>query len=396
MPDDQDNLSERLNDLSRIDNQSEAWMPEKYEPLAEDARAEILAWLKAFQADNKLTDARVARMIGSSASVVHEVKAGKYKGNVDAVLRKISKLKLRPVPKPKTVQDAFVTISVVNDMYGTISMVIDACMEDEPVMGAIVGPAGSGKSMGLRGIGLKHAESVYMEITEAHSQHRTFLKKLSDELKVRGPKRQGIGDLFDSVCTKLAGSYRLLIFDEVHLATQRVQNTIRQIMDRTGVPIILAGQPELETMIKKGRFDQSRGATVSSRIGPMLNLMDIVTPYEFTDPTTGRRRKKTDRQLLHTPEDVKKLLESRNLRIHPEAMRILLSLANDFENGGLRVMTRIAYQCKRTWPDKKAIDADQLQQIMRRWFSHDVLAIENEWDRSELSAKVRRVMEKTA
>ena len=287
----------------------------------------------------------------------------------DPVLRLLlQKIHLEPARDPAAPgTDRFAEISLVEDVHATVSEGIDLCRAGTPFMSLVTGPAGCGKSLALRGIAQYYLESVYLCVNEATVRKLPFLGELARRLGLSEDFKTS-ARAFQAIVGKLKGTYRLLVFDELHLVTKRLLNVIREIMDATECPIVLAGQPELETMLFAGRGDKSRGATVYRRVGPKLNVEDLTVTRTTRGPD-GRRRAAAQRSLIHTREDVCRVIESLklNIRIAPDALERLVWIANYPEGGMLGTLIGLVSHCVRANPGVEVITEELLGESLRRW-----------------------------
>lgn len=318
-------------------------------PFTDEQRTEILDWLRATQQEHGLTNAKVARMIGVSPAVISQVKAAKYAGDTDKVLAAVVQLRLMPTPRRRDAVDDCVPTRFVLDVHARVKACADLAFRGQPRMGLIVAPSGCGKSMALQACARKYPAALYVELDESITSVPAFLRALADRLgcPVRRPRRD---DAFRWIVDTLSGSCRLLIFDEVHHGGVRVLNVIRQVMDQTGCPVVLAGQPVLEEIVMRTARDRSHGGTVHSRIGPRLNAEDAVATRQ-RDDGHGKRVYTRQRDLLHSVDDVVKVIEAQEMRLHPSARRLVTLLANHPEGGMLRTVVFVALQARLANPD---------------------------------------------
>ena len=358
-------------------------------PLTDQQRTEILEWARGFQTEHGFTTAAFAKQIGTSAAVLSQVLRDKYAGDSDRILRDLAKLRLVPVAKPKALAERVVQTQFCLDVWSIVSEVVAMATgeEPEPRMGLITAPSGAGKSIALQGCALRYPEALYVEITEGSCSTAGLLRELAFLLKCPHAWPQAAVS-FAYIVHKLKGSYRLVIFDEVHHADIHGLNAIRQIQDKTGCPIILAGQPILQTIIDRTRHDRSHGGTVFTRIGPRLAADDITATRATTGPD-GKAIHVRDRDLLHTPEDVAKLLKRLRIRVHPRAMPMLLFLANHADGGMLRTLVFLVRRCARANPQIEVLTEDLLKESLDRAMTiAEFEYLKNEMQTTELAARI--------
>ncbi|MCP4591120.1 MAG: AAA family ATPase [bacterium] len=184
-------------------------------------------------------------------------------------------------------------------------------------------PAGCGKTL-TAGVLLDVIPgSMLVTISDGVHTPTAFIRELAGKLKLGSGR--GTRSLRRAICDHLRGSKRLIMVDECHLAILAVLNTIRQLHDATGCPVVLIGLPALGRTIMNGRGDDAMGATLFSRCGIIRDL-------------TARCRQEGDRgEPLFSREDVKRVFARSQLRIAREALDWLEGVANEPESGGLRL-----------------------------------------------------------
>lgn len=278
--------------------------------------------------DRRLTRAKLAGAIGESKSTVSQILNNKYpRSRIDGhrkrdeVLRKIDKhLALLAARRESPQRSGFAWTGVAEEVKGVANT---AVLLD--TIGVAYGPAGIGKTLTLEALLSVYPGSVLITIDDGTHSVTTFLRELSDKLKVGSARyRQSMRRC---ICDALRQSKRLVMVDEAHLAGLDVLNCIRQIHDSTGCPVLLAGLPALAKTLLQGRGDDSRGATLFSRVGVSRDL-------------TERCRRDGDRgEPLFSVADVRKVFARSTLRIAGDAQRWLQGLACMPEVGAMRAAT---------------------------------------------------------
>jgi len=338
-------FSDKLLDAARVE---ETGMSRTF---TDGQLTELRDWLKLFMHEHALSYKAVGRMLDYSVAALSTWMKGEYRGDSQKLANAVHELRGRPAPAAKSAAENAVATSFVRDIWAVIDETVAMAMQRDPRMAVITGDSGCGKSIALQGCARRYTQAVYIEITEECKTPSSLLHLLARKLGIRTATRQSAAASFGRIVEKLHGSFRLLIFDEVHHGRLALLNAIRQIMDATGCPIVLAGQPELETVILRSRYDRSQGGTVASRIGARLSADDIVALRDDgTDPKSGKRRLVCERQLLHTPGDVEKLLANLKIRIAPAAMQLCLFVANSPGGGMLRTLVFVLRRAQRLNP----------------------------------------------
>ncbi|HUU83044.1 MAG TPA: AAA family ATPase [Phycisphaerae bacterium] len=304
---------------------------DQYEPVGSLEAARIRAAVNAFLARQdelpkarRVTRGKLADAIGESKSTVSQVLSDKYPksktdgcGKIDEVLRKLDKhLAVLEARQESPQRSDFAWTKIAEEIRGVANTAV--ILE---TIGAVYGPAGIGKTLTLEALLDVYPGSVLVTIDdEAHSP-TTFLRTLADKLKL--PSARHRQALKKSICTCLRASRRLVIVDEAHLAGIDVLTCVRQIHDSTSCPVIFAGLPALAKTLLQGRGDDSKGATLYSRVGIARDLTERCKGGDHGEP-------------LFSIADVKRIFARSALRIARDAVDWLQALACMPEIGGLR------------------------------------------------------------
>ncbi|WP_413206752.1 AAA family ATPase [Rhodospirillum sp. A1_3_36] len=111
-----------------------------------------------------------------------------------------------------------------------------------PSMVTFHGPSGYGKTFSATYAANKY-RAYYLEVGESWTKAK-FLKALLVELGLQ--PRGTAADMVDQVINQLVVTDRPLIIDEFdHVVRRKYHETIREIRDKTGAPIILIGEENL-------------------------------------------------------------------------------------------------------------------------------------------------------
>jgi hypothetical protein len=334
---------------------------EAYKPLSDDEVQDLIRTVRSFlnaQEDlprkERITSTQIARAIGEAASTVSQVLNNAYpegKGvpwaKRDSVLGKLSKfLATEKARRAAPQRTPFAWIKVAEE----ILTVAKTAVHHEGI-GVVTGSAGIGKSMTLTALLDKFPGSVLITIDDGTHSVPSFLRELCTRLKAPAMSysRQS---LWNAARAALTGTGRLLIVDEAHLAGAAVLNCLRQLTDATGCPALLCGLPALRKMLMRGRGDDSRGATLYSRIVISRDLEERCRGGNGGEP-------------LYSVEDIKKIFARSQLRLTADATEWVSDLANLPDTGGLRACNnalRLAIRIARApgQPAATAITANML------------------------------------
>ncbi|MBC7168711.1 ATP-binding protein [Phenylobacterium sp.] len=108
-----------------------------------------------------------------------------------------------------------------------------------PAIGAFYGPSGFGKTFAAT-YGAHKRRAYYVEVGESWTKAK-FCKALLTELGV--PPRGTIGDMVEVIIRHLMETARPLIIDEAdHIVKRGYVETLREIHDKSGAPILLIGE----------------------------------------------------------------------------------------------------------------------------------------------------------
>ena len=128
-----------------------------------------------------------------------------------------------------------------------------------PKMGLIFGEPGLGKTQSIGWWALRNKVTIITATN--HMKTGWFLRKLVQELDEIPQKI--ISDLFEQAANKLIESPRMLIVDEIDYLVDhsRTIETIRDLHDRTGVPVLLVGMGAVDKKLcrYKHLFDRIAG-----------------------------------------------------------------------------------------------------------------------------------------
>lgn len=194
-------------------------------------------------------------------------------------------------------------------------------------IGVVTGPAGLGKSMTAKYLAANGDDKLAgtMLVTVDHDARtaRGLLDKIYDASRLRRNRLKH--PTLAAVIERLKDSGRLLIIDQAHdLGTNTsAYKLIMDLHDACELPILLLGTKAIHDQLTDD-VDPNFGQ-LSSRIGLRVHLLSEL----FKHGPTGRRL-----QWVSTDE-LRRIVERGKVRLHPDALRALLDVAN-FQVGFLR------------------------------------------------------------
>lgn len=333
--------------------------------LSDEQREQIRARWQTFrdaQEDRpqkgRINNKRLAREIAEKESTLSQVLADKYPRSkdggtdrIDQVLRKVDQF-ISKYEKIEQSRDR--GVFAWTEVAKRIAVLVElTAMGEGESIGACCGSAGIGKTKTMEYLLTQHPGSFLVTIADK-ADDRTVRQLMKDIAKALGiSTRWSTSDTRDRIVDILKGSHRLCMVDEAHLATPRQLNALRQLHDECRMPLFLMGMPALQSILMRGRGDDSIGATLYSRVQVFYDLEQHIRE--------GGRGKP-----LYSMADIRKVFSESRLRIDPEAIRWLQETANDPDEGGLRcarAVFRVAdHLAHRPGSDATSITCELLEQ----------------------------------
>jgi hypothetical protein len=209
----------------------------------------------------------------------------------------------------------FVEHSVATEILQVAGVVAETCK-----MGVVFGPAQIGKTMTLQAIegDQRFGDPVLIRIDESMRRPFALCRAIASrfELSTNGT--------FDSL-NRLAGTKRMLMFDEVERVHYETLELIRDLHDQTGCPVLLSGKPAVYS--KLGFREIGDFSEVTDQLAAR-----IVIRRDLTARTRGKNPKP-----LYTLDDVRKLIHHDDLKLHvsPDAVKWLQMRASTLGTGRL-------------------------------------------------------------
>lgn len=210
--------------------------------LAERLKAEILA--------RGVSQARAARAIDVSASVLSQFMSGTYPGDVQAVAEKATRwldrlARDRSAAAALIAGDDFVATETAKEIRRSLEYVQSM---GKPALTMIAGGPGIGKSLSLQEFARTNTNVWMMEANAAASRPFPFLEMVCGLFEIRA-RGEGIPALLSRLCDRLAGTQGMLIVDEAqHLHPQSLE-TARGLHELAGIDLVLAGDLRLRRIV---------------------------------------------------------------------------------------------------------------------------------------------------
>lgn len=214
----------------------------------------------------------------------------------------------------------FVETSIAREILLVARTCAETCK-----MGVVFGPAQIGKTFTLESIEGDQTFGCPMLIRVDESVLRPFplCRAVCDKFDISA--RGTFDTVFRRLVKRLVGTKRLLIFDEAERLHYKTLETIRDLHDETGCPVLLAGKPKLYERL--GFRDLGDFSEVTDQLASR-----IVMKRDLTERTRGENP-----EPLYTRDDIRKLVKQSSLKLHvsPEAEKWLQGRASTLGMGGI-------------------------------------------------------------
>ena len=190
---------------------------------------------------SQVSNGKIAKAIGRSATMVSQYLNGKYEGDVQGL-----ESRLREWLRDRT-------LSIVSGV-ATISTEISDAMERRfeglrtaGELGVLIGEAGIGKSRGMARYLQQHSLPICFRVLP---WNRSLLGIARTLLHAAEVNKIGRGEhLWDVVLDKMTESERLLIVDDAHELSPGGLQCVVDLHEETGMPVALVGLPALEAKL---------------------------------------------------------------------------------------------------------------------------------------------------
>lgn len=270
-------------------------------------------------------------------------------GTLDRVVRRINGfMELMAQRESRRLPEGFVETKVAERMLLIIEKSTQLCS-----MAVIVGDSGRGKSLTVEAAKGIYPGTITLRISQSCRTPQGFTHALASALGFgwSGSSREA----HYRVVRALAGTGRPIIIDEAHQLRIEALESVRDIYDETGCPIILVGTARITEMIDDQSFFAGQFA---SRIALRY---DITEALRISGPDGPGP--------LHSVEEIRSLYHSSKVRLTSDGVSQLAKLANLPGLGGLRLCTRLV-QVASAAAGGKPITAALIRQVLRTMQGH--------------------------
>jgi len=304
--------------------------------------------LRRFMDRHKFSQAKVARMLGVSPSVINQYLANTYKGDLETITTKIVDLINTVDHRTRQIRTRpFIETTVARRIGTVIKQTRAFSTKDEGAIALIIGDSGHGKSICLREYAEANKIAIYILLDDAMSATRIF----AEIARQIGVDADGSMDnVSRRIIAELQNRETVVMFDEASALTVRQLSQLRTVLvDRCHCPLILAGNADLLKTVMQPKtrrgfesLDQFR-----SRLMYILNL-DEIAAHKGKDGG------------LYSADDIRRLFEFGGVRLTTDAIAVLKNISKTPQSGRLRTCNRIITALHVAGVGKKfgKIDAD--------------------------------------
>ena len=209
-------------------------------------REQILKLIQASKlAGQEIKQSHIANAIDMSPTVISTFLNDDYKGDVQAVCRKLTAYLAEQKAKAET--DRIVLPYIETPQTKAVLQTCDLAFIQK-WMTVIIGDSGNSKTLGINEYLRRHPATLVVR-TWATDCASSTLRRICRELG-QNEKGQQLG-LTDRIVYALTrpGTDRIMIIDDAHDLAPKAFHLIRNIHDYTGIGIVLAGGRNLESKI---------------------------------------------------------------------------------------------------------------------------------------------------
>jgi DNA transposition AAA+ family ATPase len=213
--------------------------------------------------DKKISQARIARELGLSASAISTYKSRTYNGNITTLEEKIQAFLKREKRRVSDVAIPIAETTTIENIYTAVEMA-----HDYRDIAVIVGEAGSGKTTAIRKYEAENPGAVVMVYAYPGITQYKLIMEIARALGAYCNGSQAV--LVDRVIEGLKGRDLVLVIDQADYLTDGALELLRCIsVDMSEVGLVLVGLPRLEMRLRNLRNDHEQ---LLSRVGTFLKI----------------------------------------------------------------------------------------------------------------------------
>lgn len=294
---------------------------------------EIIAAVRAYMHDYGVSQADLAKAVGSSSTYVNNLLNVSGAIPADArekLLRDLNNLLDREARARDNRRPAeFVETPVAEALIHFAELLQEAPSAE---LGYAFGPSGIGKSICALAIAAER-KAIYVMIDDDCATPAGLRHKLLTALR----RKRRFGGMLAEIVAALrmpdsVKSRQLLIIDEAHCLKEKTFTMIRKISEQSGCSVLFLGTIDLHRLLNQD--DDPEYGQLSSRVAAHLNL----TPYLGQQTPGGRPVER-----LVSVEHIRALFAGNKIKLHPSTQRMLCSLAT-LMRGHLREVMRLGHR----------------------------------------------------
>jgi DNA transposition AAA+ family ATPase len=204
-------------------------------------------WIEEYR-DQGANQSSLARATNYSASVINQLRSGKYQGNAALAISKIGKYIDNYAKKDD------IHLWIETSQTKIAARTVRGAVEKRRMV-VLHGEAGAGKTYFIRHFIADYPNAIYLEIVRGQTT-RDVLREICEQLKIQ-PKRSNY-QTFAEICAAIGD--RFIVIDQAEFLRNETLEIIRGINDRALAPIILIGIEQLLDLLVEHRHLHSRAA----------------------------------------------------------------------------------------------------------------------------------------
>lgn len=329
--------------------------------LTEPQRQNVLRLVQDHLKRNRLPYSALAVQLGVGESTVSEVLRRRYRGDVDAVLRRMNswveddERRRRSRAAPIGHYETSVLLAIRDAANIAKRNARDCGTKDGRSIVMAYGPAGCGKSLGASALAALDPNAILIRIRADRGSGPGIAMLMSEAEGWRGRKTRQAHT--DWIFERLKNSNRLLIVDEAHRIAPSGYVFLRDLADVCGIPILLLGTEEMASKVTARRVGVGRGfdEQFSSRVFYLVDLL------RGSDGKGGSKRP------FFTTEEVAAIFRRDRIRLTTDGVQFLQGVACCREIGMLRMAANIyAVALPRAIKEGGRMDAAMLTKAARK------------------------------
>jgi len=293
--------------------------------VTDEMAQQVVQAILDYISDSGMSRSAVAKSMGISPTTLGLVLSLNYRGSQQQILIDLdlwleSQLRRDAAPKVSSFVWTKVAeeIRTVGDVASTLKTI-----------GLVYGPesAGMGKTLALHAIASVKPGSIYVSVEKMNATARGLLSAIAKAMKICPA---GTHYTYVKIKAQLAGTSRLLMIDQIHALCgahpgDKPLYVLADLFDATGAPQLWCGTSDIVAYLQRGQMNGREPlAQIRRRIGIARDLCERTRPG---DDGPG--------EPLYTLDEIRQVFARGKMRLTPDAVRYLWSLANAPDSGAL-------------------------------------------------------------